>query len=130
MNNAAEGSKPLLLYVDDEEVNHLIFNITLKKDFVILNANSGVEGLEKIKEQEKLEIVISDMRMPLMDGLEFVKKAKELRDDIKYFLLTGFEKTVEIQKALDDNLILRYFQKPFNLEEFKKVLEEIESKED
>ena len=55
--------------------------------------------------------------MPGLSGIEFIKIAKEKYPTKRYYLLTGFEITPEIQESLDNGLILKYFQKPFNVTE-------------
>ena len=64
-------------------------------------------------------VVVSDMKMPGMNGIEFIKEAKEKYPRICYFILTGFEITKEITRALDDKLINNYFKKPFNMDEIE-----------
>jgi len=59
-----------------------------------------------------------------MNGIEFIKKAKEKFPDKKFFILTGFEITEEILNALETGLILRYFSKPFNLNEIDSAISE------
>jgi YesN/AraC family two-component response regulator len=103
-----------ILYVDDEPVNLHLFEYNFKKSFYVHTAESGLEGLEIIKKNIDIEVVISDIRMPHMNGLDFIQKAKELYPDKKFYILTGFDISNEIQNALDSNLIQAYFQKPFN----------------
>jgi two-component system response regulator (stage 0 sporulation protein F) len=65
------------------------------------------------------------MSMPGMNGLEFIKKAKGEYPDISFFILTGYDITEDIQKALDQGLINRYFRKPLNAKEISLSIEEI-----
>jgi YesN/AraC family two-component response regulator len=55
------------------------------------------------------------MKMPKMNGIEFIKKAKEKYSAVKFYILTGFEITEEIQHALVNGLIMKYFRKPYDL---------------
>jgi YesN/AraC family two-component response regulator len=71
-----------------------------------------------LEEHLNIEIVISDMKMPIMTGVEFIKKAKYKYPNIKFYILSGYDITDEIQEALDSKLILKYFRKPFNFNEF------------
>ncbi len=70
-------------------------------------------------------VVISDMKMPKMDGLNFIKKAKEIYQDKKFCILTGLEINSDIQQALDSGLILKYFSKPFNIQEIDTMLSSV-----
>lgn len=111
--------KMKILYVDDEEVNAKLFKINFSSTCVVLTGNSGLEGLELLDENPDTEIVISDMKMPNMSGIEFIKKAKEKYPDKLFCILTGFEVTNELRTALSNGLIQRYFKKPFNINEIR-----------
>ena len=114
------SEKITLLYVDDEPTNLLLFELNFNKVFDILIADSGLEGLEILRENPHIKAVISDMRMPEMNGIEFIKASKEEFSEISYFILTGYEIDEEIFEALNQGLIKKLFKKPFN----KKVIEE------
>ena len=107
--------KTKILYVDDEAINLMLFKINLQKKYEVLTAENGMNGLEVLSVDKDISIVFSDMRMPEMNGIEFISKAKELYPEINFYILTGFEITSEISKALDNGLIDKYFQKPFNM---------------
>lgn len=119
-----DSPKINLLYVDDEPINLELFRLTFKLHFNVIMAESGVVGLEKMDSHPEINIVISDMKMPGMDGLEFISTAKTKYDKIPYFILTGYEITDEISDALKNKMINKYFQKPFDKNQ---LLEEIES---
>jgi two-component system response regulator (stage 0 sporulation protein F) len=109
--------KITLLYVDDEALNLMVFKTVLKTYYNIVTAESGFKGLEELSGNPDIQIVITDMRMPGMNGLEFVRLAKEKYPNIIFCMLTGYEITEEIKAALESKLIYKYFQKPFNLVE-------------
>ncbi len=117
--------KAKILYVDDEEINLMIFEINLKTKYNVVTALSGRLGLEVLSQTPDIAVVVSDMRMPVMDGLEFIKKAKELYANITFYILTGFDINEEIQKALNQGLIQKYFQKPFNMKEIDEEIERV-----
>jgi two-component system, response regulator, stage 0 sporulation protein F len=106
-----------ILYVDDEPINLILFDRIFGKKYAIRAADSGMKGLEILNEDRDVKIVISDMRMPHMNGLQFISKARESHPDLIYFILTGYEISKEITDALEQKIIDRYFQKPFKLEE-------------
>ena len=114
-----------ILYVDDEQINLELFSIVFKKKFNVVTAESGSEGLEKLKQNKDICIVISDMRMPGMNGIEFINSAKKKFKSVIYFILTGFEITEEIADALNQKLINKYFKKPFNSKEIEKTINEV-----
>ena len=117
--------KTTLLYLDDEPINLYIFEINFKKNYNVITCKSGFEGLSKLEENPDIEIVISDMNMPGMNGLEFIKKAKEKVPAIIFYILTGYEITPEIRKALDEKLVSRYFRKPLNAEEIRSSIDQV-----
>ena len=118
------SSKSKILYVDDEIINLQLFEINFSDKYHVLKAESGIQGLEVLENNQNILVVISDMKMPIMNGIEFITKAKEKFPDIKFYILTGFEITEEIQVALKKKLILKYFRKPFDMDEINSSLEE------
>jgi len=113
-----------ILYVDDEPINTMIFAANFKRNYIVLTAGSGFEGLDILKSNPEISIVISDMKMPEMNGIQFITKAKMGFPNIRFFILSGYELTPEIVDALDNKLILKYFKKPFNLREIETAIEE------
>ena len=114
-----------VLVIDDEQINLELFALVFKKKFNIVTAQSGYEGLEKLDSNRNISIVISDMKMPEMNGIEFIKNAKSKFENLKCFILTGFEITEEIANALNEKLINKYFKKPFNSKEIEKTINQI-----
>jgi two-component system response regulator (stage 0 sporulation protein F) len=102
-----------VLYVDDEKINTFIFERMLNDYFGVITANTGEEGIEILrKESDTIKAVISDMRMPGMDGLTFIKKAKEEFPQLPFFLLTAFTDQNEIADAIESNLVTGCLHKP------------------
>jgi two-component system response regulator (stage 0 sporulation protein F) len=106
-----------ILYIDDEPTNLLLFQINFEKRFNVITGLSGFDGLELLNTHQDITVVISDMKMPLMNGIQFIQKARILYPEIVYFILTGFEITIEIEDALKNGIICEYFQKPFKINE-------------
>ena len=64
-----------------------------------------------------------------MDGIEFIRTARKDFPDIAYFILTGFDISEEINKALKEKIIHKYFRKPFNLKEIEaSIIEALNNK--
>jgi CheY-like chemotaxis protein len=116
------SNKIKIMYVDDEKVNLQLFELIFSKKYEVITAISGISALNLLEENLDTMIVISDMKMPLMTGIEFIHIAKEKYPDIKYYILTGYDITNEIQEALDTKLIMRYFRKPFDINEIDKTI--------
>lgn len=107
--------KDTLLYVDDEPINLQLFEIHMKKHYNVYTALSGPIALRHLAEHPEINIVFSDMKMPQMDGLEFISEAQKINTDAKYYILSGYNLSPDINKALEDKTILAYFQKPFDI---------------
>lgn len=112
-----------VLYVDDEDINLYLFKASFKNNFEVITAQSGPEALNILASRSDIDKVITDMKMPEMNGLEFVFKAVDLGYKIPFYLLTGFDKTPEIEDALKQKVILHYFRKPFDKLEIIEILE-------
>ncbi len=115
--------KPVMLYVDDESFNLTIFKLNFKSDFEVLVASSAEEGLNILQENE-VSCIISDMKMPKMNGLDFIEKVKSIASDIPCFILTGVNYSEELSSAKDTDVIKDFFNKPFDASYIRsKVLE-------
>ncbi len=109
----------MILYVDDEPINLRLFELMFKSQYEVITASSGPEALEIIKNCDDIKLVVTDMKMPRMNGIEFVNKAKEIKNQIPYFLLSGYGLNEEINNALNKKVLNGYFQKPLNRDKLK-----------
>ena len=90
-----------------------------------LNSNMRLEiGLEKLKEFPAIELVISDMKMPDMSGITFVKEARKRNFNKYFFILSGYDFNEEIESAIEKQMIDRSFKKPFSLGEIQVAIDE------
>ena len=114
-----------ILYVDDEPTNLLLFKINFSKKYEVFTANGGPEGLRILADHpDDIKIIISDMNMPLMNGIQFIQKAKEAYPDKNYFILTAYDENDEINNAIDTGLIHGFFKKPINIKEIDTAINE------
>jgi two-component system, response regulator, stage 0 sporulation protein F len=119
------SDKLKIMYVDDEELNLHLFKLNFNRKYEVITAESGISALNLLEEHLDTVIVISDMKMPIMTGIEFIQKAKVKYPDIKFYILTGYDITNEIQEALDTKLILEYFRKPFDFNEIENAIKTV-----
>jgi two-component system, response regulator, stage 0 sporulation protein F len=113
-----------LLYVDDEPLNLKLFSINFNKLYIVLTADSGLEGLSLLANHPDIYVVISDMKMPGMNGIEFIRIAKKEFPEVHFYILTGYDISDEIDTALQEGLINKYFRKPFNMREIDSSIRE------
>ncbi len=103
-----------LLLVDDEENILSALNRLLRRDgYRILTANGGQAGLEILKQNE-VGVIISDQRMPEMNGTEFLSKVKELYPDTVRIVLSGYTDLNSITDAINRGAIYKFLTKPWD----------------
>jgi sigma-B regulation protein RsbU (phosphoserine phosphatase) len=112
------NTKYAVLYIDDEEHNLISFKSTFRREYDIHVASSGKLGLE-IMEQNEINLVITDQRMPEMTGVEFLEKVKHQYPDCVRMIMTGFSDMEAIIEAINKGNIYRYISKPWNRAELK-----------
>jgi response regulator RpfG family c-di-GMP phosphodiesterase len=116
--------KYTVLFVDDEEnvlrsLNRLFFDAPIR----VLTANSGIDGVEIIKNEE-IAVIISDQRMPVMSGVQFLEKARELSPLSIRILLTGYADIGAVMDAINKGGAYRYITKPWNDSELMMVIQD------
>lgn len=112
-----------VLYVDDEKINLFLFQSAFQSKYNVITAISAMEGLQKLEfHHDEIIVVISDMHMPSMDGIEFIEEAKSKYHNIVYFILTAFDYNDRIHEALETKLIQKFFTKPFNVTEIETAI--------
>ncbi|HDQ04823.1 MAG TPA: response regulator [Deltaproteobacteria bacterium] len=108
-----------ILIVDDEEsILNAFRRILAEEDYDVHTASNGMEALDKLRSAEKpFSLIISDQRMPVMNGVQFFAAAKEISPDAVRILLTGYADTDAIIDAINKGGIHLYFNKPWREEE-------------
>lgn len=114
-------SAPLVLYVDDERPNRIVFEQSLKHEFRIKTMPDAKSALDFL-EQEDVAVVVSDIRMPEMDGLEFLTIVRDQHPNALRMVITAFSDIDPILRAINDGLVSRYIVKPFEREELQQAL--------
>lgn len=117
--------KITILYVDDEPINLMLFELNFKSRYTIFTAENAHEGTKILKNNPSIPIVISDLKMPEINGLTFLKNVKTSFPNCSCFLLTGFDMTPEIQEAIDEKIIIKYLSKPFITKEITEAIETV-----
>ncbi len=122
--NLSNNSKQTVLIVDDEENNLQLLKRTFRGQYNLLTAHNGVEALEVVKQnKDSIALIVSDQRMPVMEGTEFLKQVKDINPSIIKILLTGHVGTDILVSAINDCDLFQYILKPFEPEELKIAVE-------
>jgi two-component system NtrC family sensor kinase len=109
-----------LLFVDDEEnILRSIERLFLDADYTILTATSGEEGLAILGSSEPIHVVVSDYRMPGMNGVEFLRQAARRRPDSIRIVLSGYADTPAVIGAINEGGIYKFISKPWNDDELR-----------
>ncbi len=119
-----------LLIVDDEpNVLKSLKRLLLDTDYMVYTAESGEVGLEIIKTHD-IKLVISDYRMPGMNGVEFLNKIRETHPDTIRMILSGYADVIAVVEAINDGQVYRFITKPWNDQELltsiKRAIEQYE----
>jgi len=102
-----------ILFVDDEaQILKSIRRLFMETDYEVLTAGSGIEAL-KVLENEKIDIIVSDMRMPNMNGYELLSEVKKRFPYVVRIMLSGFAEERIIFDALQKNIAKLYILKPW-----------------
>ena len=83
---------PRILYVDDEVINLELLQLTFMNEFKVVTALSAREGLDELEKDPDIRVVISDLKMPEMNGLDFIKMVKQLDPEKIRDLVTASQK--------------------------------------
>jgi len=112
-----------ILFVDDEKRILTSLRSIFRKEYHVFLASSGAEALELLA-KNKIDVVVSDQRMPGMLGNELLAKIHELYPKIMRLLLTGFVDKDAIINTINEGEIYRFINKPWNNEEIRKLVRE------
>lgn len=104
--------RPRILLVDDEAAVLDGLQLHVRRGFDALTAASGPEGLERVRQDGPFAVVLSDMRMPGMDGATFLQHVRDLAPDSTRMLLTGFADAESAIAAVNRGCVFRFLTKP------------------
>jgi CheY-like chemotaxis protein len=114
---------PSVLCVDDEPRVVDSLAVQLRKDYQILTANGGNTALRMLKEGAAPTVIVSDMRMPGMDGATLLKHVKRLYPDVTRILLTGETGRDAAVAAVNEGQIFRFLTKPCSPETLRAAID-------
>jgi len=116
-------TKKSLLYLDDEEINLMLFKEMFKKDFEVHTVSSAEKALEYLK-SNNVDLILTDQRMPVMSGVEFLEEYNKIapEEPPKRVMVSGYSPEGEINEALEKNILDKFVSKPWTYNQLKEVL--------
>lgn len=115
--------QPKILVIDDEiDLCELFEKILRLEGYTVLTAQNGYDGI-KINEENKPDIIILDLKMPKMGGIETFRHIRKKDTDVIVIILTGYGDAETIRDAADLN-VYEYMAKPFKNETVIKIIKE------
>jgi len=116
--------KITILYVDDNDINRKLFYYNMRKFFNVITVESGKEGLEVIEKNHEICMIVSDMRMPVMNGVDFIYAVKK-KHDIPCIIFSAYDIVPEIRQGIKEKKICKHMRKPINPIEMKNTIYQI-----
>lgn len=111
----------IIIAEDDESMRGFLERALTRAGYDVVSFNNGVEALERLKE-EPFTMLLTDIVMPRMDGIELARRASELDPDLKIMFITGFA-AVTLSNSSEAPNDARVLSKPFHL---KDLVDEVE----
>lgn len=120
----SQAEKLKLMVVDDEPDNLDLLVRTFRKDYQIFRADGAASALKILDTEGEMAIIISDQRMPLMNGTEFLSKTVERFPDTIRILLTGYTDVDDLVEAINSGKVFKYITKPWNPDNVKTIVKQ------
>lgn len=120
--------KAVVLYIDDEYLNLSSFEILFRNMFTIFATHSPQEAIEVVR-NEKVDVVITDQKMPVMTGVKLLKKIVEIDGTILRIIHSGYIDDPEIKTAVEEGLAQHILDKPLNKIAMMKIINDYMSTE-
>ncbi len=113
------NEKIKILFVDDEEnVLAAVKRVFIDTGYIILTATSGKDALKTL-ENNDVQVIVSDYRMPEMNGVELLKTVRKQRNDIVRIVLSGYADLGAVISAINEGHLYKFISKPWNDEDLK-----------
>ena len=109
-----------ILLVDDEvNVLRALERTFLDEEYELLTASSGSEGLSILRDVSPVQVVVSDYRMPQMNGVDFLREVRRRWPDTVRIVLSGYADTAVVISAINEGEIYKFIAKPWNDDELR-----------
>jgi two-component system response regulator (stage 0 sporulation protein F) len=104
-------SPKIVVIEDDQDLQHLISLMLVREGYQVFCASNGPDGI-RLNEQENPDLILLDLRMPGMDGIETLRQIRQSDEQVLVVILTGYGSPDTIREAADLN-VSEYLSKPF-----------------
>ena len=122
VNPSAAPMRRILLAEDDEAMRAFLARALEKAGYEVVSYNNGADALDRLK-QEPFTLLLTDIVMPRMDGIELARRASSLDPDIKIMFITGFAAvTLNSETQPKDSRVL---SKPFHLRDLVREVDKL-----
>jgi serine/threonine protein kinase len=121
--NTTQSSRPRVLFIDDEERILTALKTIFRGRYHVLTAANGQEALDFIG-KFKIPVIVSDQRMPGMQGVELLRRARELSPDSVRILLTGYSDLASIVGSINEGEVYRFISKPWDNQDLQLIISE------
>jgi diguanylate cyclase (GGDEF)-like protein len=123
MDQVAQTGKSVLCVDDDQGIRELLYEIITRLGHNTITAVDGIDALEKLAD-DNFDIVVTDISMPRMDGIELIKKIKTNFDDVDVIVITAYGMTYKYTEIIALGAS-DFISKPFNVNELEAKLDRI-----
>lgn len=115
------NEKATILFVDDEERILRSLRMLFRDTYNVITTSEGQDAL-RIVTGQTVHVIISDQRMPIMSGVELLKKVKVASPKTMRVLLTGYSDKEAVIGSINDGEIFRYINKPWNINDIRMTI--------
>ena len=121
MEKTVMPSGKILIVDDDQIILDVLARRTVSFGFDVSISSDGKEAVEKLQEDSNFKVVLTDIKMPRMDGIELVKYIRQNHPEIKVIVMTGFRDEYSEEDVLKAGAV-DYIEKPFLKDELQEKL--------
>ena len=116
--------KPSILIVDDEKLICMTLERMLSSDYTVYKASNGQEGLDIISSNGNIDVLLSDIIMPVMDGFEMIETVRSENPDIIIIAMTAIYSGKNVTKVMEKGADA-YLLKPFDLSHLEQTIKKL-----
>lgn len=122
--NSKQKECKILIAEDNQVILEELCELFSYENYDIVKASNGIEVLDELDKDDSINLVIIDKKMPVLDGIECIKKIRERNSEIKIILASG-STSLDCQKNYEHLKIDKFVVKPYNIDELLKSVQEL-----